>query len=189
MGVNRQGGAGLPGRPGLSRMADAGGPSGAVQAAVTAVYEAHALGLVRLAHVMLGDRAAAEDVVQEAFCGLYRRWDRLAEPEKALAYVRSSVLNGCRSALRRRSRSDVGGVGQPLAASAESAALAGEERRQVMRSLRQLPDRQREALVLRFYLELSDAEIARQMGIRPGTVRSTTSRGLAALARALGETS
>lgn len=156
---------------------------------MTAVYEAHALGLVRLAYVMLGDRAAAEDVVQEAFCGLYRRWDRLAGPDEALAYVRSSVFNGCRSALRRELRTGIGGVSQPLAISAESAALAGEERRQVMRSLRRLPDRQREVLVLRFYLELTDAEIARQMGIRPSTVRSTTSRALAALARALGETS
>jgi RNA polymerase sigma-70 factor (sigma-E family) len=189
MGVDPQGAAGLPGKPGLSPVADAGGVGSAVQSAVTAVYEIHALGLIRLAYVMLGDRAAAEDVVQEAFCGLYRRWDRLAAPDKALAYVRSSVLNGCRSALRRRFTTDVSGVHQPLAASAESAALAGEERRQVMRSLRRLPARQREALVLRFYLELSDAEIARQMGIRPSTVRSTTSRALAALARALGETS
>jgi DNA-directed RNA polymerase specialized sigma24 family protein len=51
---------------------------------------------------MLGDRAAAEDVVQDAFCGLYRRWDRLADPGSALSYVQSSVLNGCRTALRRR---------------------------------------------------------------------------------------
>jgi RNA polymerase sigma-70 factor (sigma-E family) len=189
MGVDPQGAAGLPGKPGSSRVADAAGAGSAVQAAVTGVYEIHALGLIRLAHVMLGDRAAAEDVVQEAFCGLYRRWDRLAGPDKALAYVRSSVLNGCRSALRRKRRNDVDRVSQPWAASAESAALAGEERRQVMRSLRQLPDRQREVLVLRFYLELSEAEIAGQMGIRPGTVRSTTSRALAALGRDLGDAS
>lgn len=189
MGLDLQGAAGLPGQPRSSGVADAGGVSNAVQVAVTAVYEAHALGLIRLAYVMLGDRAAAEDVVQEAFCGLYRRWDRLAGPDKALPYVRSSVLNGCRSALRRRLRNDIGGVGQLLVASAESTVLAGEERRQVMRLLRRLPDRQREALVLRFYLELSDAEIARQMGIRPSTVRSTTSRALAAVARALGENS
>lgn len=189
MGTDPHGGAGLPGKPRLSRIAEAAGVSNAVQAAVTAVYETHALGLTRLAHVMLGDRAAAEDVVQEAFCGLYRHWDRLAGPDKALAYVRSSVLNGCRSVLRRKSRADIGGTTQPLAASAESAALAGEERRQVMGLLRRLPDRQREVLVLRFYLELSDAEIAGQMGIRQSTVRSTTHRALAALGRALGETS
>lgn len=188
MGLDPQGAAGLPGKPRSSGIADADGVSNAVRAAVTAVYETHALGLTRLAHVMLGDRAAAEDVVQEAFCGLYRRWDRLAGPDKALAYVRSSVLNGCRSTLRHKLRSDIGGMNQPPATSAESDALAGEERRQVMRSLRRLPDRQPEVLVLRFYLELSDAEIARQMGIRQSTVRSTTSRALAALARALGET-
>lgn len=189
MGLDLQGAAGPPGTPRSPVVADAGGASDSVQAAVTAIYAAHAFGLIRLAYVMLGDRAAAEDVVQEAFCGLFRRWDRLAGPDKALAYVRSSVLNGCRSALRRKLRHDVGGVSQPLVSSAESAALAGEERRQVTRLLRRLPDRQREVLVLRFYLELSDAEIARQMGIRPSTVRSTTSRALAALARALGESS
>jgi len=69
---------------------------------VTALYEAHALGLIRPAVVMLGDRPAAEDVVQEAFCGLYRRWHALSDTANALAYVRSSVINGCRSALRRR---------------------------------------------------------------------------------------
>jgi RNA polymerase sigma factor (sigma-70 family) len=99
------------------------------------------------------------------------------------------VFNGCRSVLRRRLKSDIGGVNQPLATPAENAALAGEERRQVMRLLRQLPDRQREVLVLRFYLELSDAEIAQQMGIQQSTVRSTAHRALAALGRALGETS
>src|ERR1700716_3779689 len=71
---------------------------------VTALYQAHAVGLIRLAVVMLGDRAAAEDAVQEAFCGLYRRWHGLSDPGKALSYVRSSVINGCRSALRRRHR-------------------------------------------------------------------------------------
>jgi DNA-directed RNA polymerase specialized sigma24 family protein len=64
---------------------------------VTTLYQAHALGLIRLAVVMLGDRPAAEDVVQEAFCGLYRRWHSLADTGKALAYVRSSVINGCRT--------------------------------------------------------------------------------------------
>src|ERR1700733_4256730 len=67
-------------------------------AAVTALYAEHALGLTRLAHVMLGSPAAAEDVVQEAFCGLYRRWPYLSDQAKALGYLRSSVLNGCRSA-------------------------------------------------------------------------------------------
>jgi RNA polymerase sigma-70 factor (sigma-E family) len=155
--------------------------------AVTALYETHALGLIRLAVVMLGDRPAAEDVVQEAFCGLYRRWHALSDTEKALSYVRSSVINGCRSLLRRRPRQ----VGlDPLwlpAESAESAALLGEEHRQVLVAIRRLPSRQREALVLRYYLDLDEEEIAGWMRISRGTVKSTTSRGLAALGRMLGE--
>jgi DNA-directed RNA polymerase specialized sigma24 family protein len=71
-------------------------------AAVAALYQHHAVGLIRLAYLMLGDRASAEDAVQDAFCGLYRHWDRLADRDRALAYVRTAVLNGCRSALRRR---------------------------------------------------------------------------------------
>src|ERR1700735_3120115 len=164
-------------------------------AAVTALYREHALGLTRLAHVMLGNRAAAEDVVQEAFCGLYRRWQHLTDKDKALPYLRSSVLNGCRSVLRGAIRDPQAAsrypqaAQQPPAASAESAVLTSEERREVVDALRHLPDRQREALVLRFYLDLSDAEIARVMRVSKGTVRSTTHRALAALGIVLKETS
>jgi RNA polymerase sigma-70 factor (sigma-E family) len=171
------------GRPGDAARADAA-------QAVTALYEAHAVGLIRLAVVMLGDRAAAEDVVQEAFCGLYRRWGQLADPAKALGYVRASTLNGCRSELRQRQRAerrDRQAPAEVLAASAEQAALVGEEHQQVLQALRRLPDRQREALVLRFYLDLTEPEIAVSMGISPGTVKSTTSRGLAALGRLIQE--
>ena len=169
------------------------GPDGqaaaSAEAAVTALYEAHALGLVRLAYVMLGDRAGAEDVVQDAFGGLYRRWDQLSDKERALQYLRSSVLNGCRSALRRLRRADVGGVAQPPpAASAEAAVLTSEERREVMRALRLLPDRQREVLVLRFYLDQPEAAIAQAMGISQSTVRSTAHRALVKLGQLLGET-
>ena len=159
--------------------------------AVTALYEAHALGLIRLAVVMLGDRPAAEDVVQEAFCGLYRRWHALSDTTSALAYVRSSVINGCRSALRRRVRqlTFVGAEQPEESDSAESAALLGEEHRQVLLAIRRLPSRQREALVLRYYLDLDEAEIAASMRISRGTVKSTTSRALAALGRLLGEQS
>jgi RNA polymerase sigma-70 factor (sigma-E family) len=166
---------------------------GVAAAAVGALYESSALGLIRMAYVMLGDLASAEDVVQEAFYGLYRRWDRLADPAGALYYVRTSVLNGCRSALRRQAvrrgfvqhgpRAD-----PPPAVSAETVVLGGEEREDVIRALRRLPDRQREVLMLRFYAELPDEQIARVMGIRPGTVRSATCRALEALGRALKET-
>ena len=77
-------------------------PAGGAEAAVGALYRAQAVGLIRLAYLMLGDRAAAEDMVQDAFFGLYRDSGQLADPSGALPYVRSSVLNGCRSALRHR---------------------------------------------------------------------------------------
>ncbi len=157
--------------------------------AVTGLYEAHAVGLIRLAVIMLGDRAAAEDVVQDAFCGLYRRWGQLADPDKALSYVRAATLNGCRSELRHRIRAQRRDPAPDAADtdSAEQTALLGEEHRQVLSALRRLPDRQREALVLRFYLDQTEPEIAAAMGISPGTVKSTTSRGLAALGRLIQE--
>jgi len=154
--------------------------------AVTALYQAHALGLIRLAVVMLGDRAAAEDVVQEAFCGLYRRWNQLSDTDKALSYVRSSVINGCRSALRKR-RLPRGLRWEPAGESPESAVLISEEHQEVLAAMRRLPVRQREAVVLRFYLDLGEEEIAASMRVTRGTVKSTTSRALAALGRMLGE--
>ena len=159
------------------------------EAAVGALYDDAAVGLIRLAYLMLGDRPSAEDVVQDAFFGLYRNWARLADHDRALSYVRSSVLNGCRSALRRRAAGRRLTGYQPPAASAEAAALGREERREVMQAVRRLPDRQREALVLRFYLDLSEDETARAMGISKGTVKSATSRAVAALGRMLKEDS
>jgi RNA polymerase sigma-70 factor (sigma-E family) len=156
--------------------------------AVTALYRDHAVSLIRLAYLMLGDRAAAEDAVQDAFCGLYRNWDRLADPARALGYVRTAVLNGSRSALRRRAAGRrLALTHQPPEPSAEAAALSREEREEVMRAVRALPDRQREALVLRFYLDLPEREIARIMGLRPGSVRSATHRALRALGQSLKE--
>ena len=159
------------------------------EAAVTALYQANALSLIRLAYIMLGDLQSAEDVVQEAFCGLYRRWDRLKDHSGALYYLRASVLNGCRSALRRRAVRRRVLAHQPAADSAEAVVLGGEQREEVIRALGRLPHRQREVLVLRFYSELSDEEIARVMGIRQSTVRSAAYRALETLGRALAETS
>jgi RNA polymerase sigma-70 factor (sigma-E family) len=154
-------------------------------AAVGALYQSHAVGLIRLAYLMLGDRPSAEDAVQDAFCGLYRHWDRLADPDRALAYVRTAVLNGCRSALRRRTLGRRLNTYQPPGASAEATALGNEERHEVLQAVRRLPDRQREALVLRFYLDLPEREIARIMGLRPGSVRSATHRALKTLGQSL----
>ena len=167
---------------------------------VTSLYQAHALSLARLALVMLGDQSAAEDVVQDAFLGLYRRWGSLTDPAAAWPYLRTSVLNGCRTALRRRSRRGVlaGGTagdhdddafaGPPResAESAEATVMHGEEHRAVLAAIRQLPARQREALVLRYYLDLTEDQAAEAMRVSRGTVKSATSRAIVAVGRMLG---
>ncbi len=108
--------------------------------------------------------------------------------------MRASVLNGCRAALRQQTRRDrrdraAAHGAQPALESAEALVLLGEEHREVLLAVRRLPDRQREALVLRFYFGLSEEETARAMGISRGTVKSSLSRALAALGRMLGEES
>ncbi|MET8989426.1 SigE family RNA polymerase sigma factor [Nonomuraea wenchangensis] len=142
------------------------------------------LGLVRLAYLLVGDQETAEDVVQDAFTALHRRWDRLSDHDRVLPYLRASVVNGCRMIHRRRSiMSRFTGDRQAPArsASAEAATLLGETRREVSEAVRALPRRQREAVVLRYYLGLSEAEIAETMGISRGTVKSTVFRALKAL--------
>jgi len=164
---------------------------------VTALYQAHALSLARLALVMLSDPSAAEDVVQDAFLGLYQRWDRLADPAAAQSYLRTSVLNGCRTALRRRSRRglladgtagahDDGAFAGPALESAEATVVHGEEHRAVLAAIRRLPTRQREALVLRYYLDMTEDAAADAMRVSRGTVKSATSRAIAAVGRMLG---
>ncbi|MGR6924330.1 sigma-70 family RNA polymerase sigma factor [[Actinomadura] parvosata] len=157
---------------------------------VASIFAEHHVGLVRLALIMVGDHATAEDVVQNAFIRIHAGRARLRDVDKALAYIRSAVLNDCRSVLRRRAlafrRATL--YERPVW-SAESAALLGEERREVLTALQGLPRRQREALTLRYYCDLADEEIADSMGIGASTARSTIARGLAALARILKESS
>jgi RNA polymerase sigma factor (sigma-70 family) len=139
---------------------------------------------------MLGDQAAAEDIVQDAFLGLFRRWPSLNDQDRVLAYLRASVLNGCRTAYRGRTRRDRALRLTPRTqdmVSAEESALIGEANREVMDALRALPARQREAVVLRYYLDLSEDQAAKAMNVSRGTVKSATSRGRAALARTLKE--
>ncbi len=155
---------------------------------VTALYQAHALSLARLALLILGDSGAAQDVVQDAFLGLYRRWDKLADTGAAPAYLRASVLNGCRSALKQRSRVPFQ-TADELLESAEAALIHTEEQRAVLAAVRRLPARQREALVLRYYLDMTEEQAARAMGVSRGTVKSATSRAVAAVGRMLREES
>jgi RNA polymerase sigma-70 factor (sigma-E family) len=175
--------------PGLQATAAPQRAPAASDQLVDELYRGHALRLTRMALLLLGDRPSAEDVVQEAFLGLFRGLGRLSDPGRAVAYLRISVLNGCRSVLRARRRAKLRGTAPdyPAVWSAESAALAGEERREVLRAVARLPRRQREVLVMRYFLGLSDSEIAADLGISRGTVASTASRALAALARKTGE--
>ena len=155
-------------------------------AAVTDLFRRHHLELVRMAMVMVGDPATAEDIVQDAFEKLHQRWPRLSEPVDGLAYVRASVLNGCRSLHRRAfvARKHVPQLAVARAATGPEDASA--DRSQMLTAMRSLPPRQREVLVLRYYVDLDVAEIASTLRITPSAVRSNCTRGLAALARTLG---
>jgi len=156
------------------------------------VFRLHWAELVRLAAFILSDRGAAEDVVQDVFMRVHRRGDPMhGDPQY---YLRAAVINGCRTTLRRwrlirrhAEQQEQASPCPPL--TAEEAAMISEDRRRVLAALASLPPRRREVLVLRFYLELSEAEIATTLGISPGTVKSTAARGLAAMARELRETS
>jgi len=175
--------AGQPGQPGQP-----GAPGPQAGELVARLYQAHALTLVRMARLLLRDQPSAEDVVQDAFLGLYRALPRLSDPEDILPYLRAAVINRSRSVLRSRQRALLRRVQhEPPASSAESAALIDEDRQAVLAAVTRLPRRAREVLVLRYYLDLSDQEIAAALGVSRGTVSSTASRGLAALARDLKE--
>ena len=149
---------------------------------ITELYAAHRLSLVRLAVLLVDDFASAEDVVQDAFAALSRRPDAVRDPSKALAYLRVSVVNTARSALRRRRTARAYSPPHDLSPpSPEDSAVLAEEHREVIAALQQLAPRQREVLVLRYWSNLSEAEIARTLDISRGTVKSTASRGLVAL--------
>lgn len=155
---------------------------------VASLYRSHAVTLIRIALMLLGDQPSAEDVVQDAFLGLHRGLPRLREPAKALPYLRTSVVNGCRTVQRSRTRArHRSAESQPPVWSAESAVMASEERRAVLAAVASLPGRAREVLALRYYLDLPDNEIAKILGISRSTVSSTASRALVKLARELEE--
>ena len=154
--------------------------------AVAHLYAAHWRSLVRLAALLMGETASAEEVVADAFVALHRRWSRLQDPQAAFAYLRASVVNGSRSVRRHR---DVEvryrQPASPEPAGPEEAAVQADEDARVMSALRRLPRRQQEVLVLRYYAEASEAEIAETLGISRGAVKSHASRGVRALRDAL----
>ena len=152
--------------------------------AVTHLFGAHYRQLVRLAVLLLADRAVAEELVQDAYVRLHQHWSRLRDPDRALGYLRTSVVNAARSAQRHRGVADrylARWRPPPDEPSAEAGALGVLDHESVIAALRALPARQREALVLRYYLDLSESEIADAMGISRGAVKSHASRGIAAL--------
>lgn len=157
--------------------------------AVAALFASHRLAMVRLALLLVDDVETSEDVVQEAFASLHRRWPSLTDREAAVGYLRSCVLNGCRSVLRRRRT--VRRNPQPAAEAltveaADGRLLLAEEHREVIAALQRLPRRQREVIVLRYWSELPEAQVAATLGISLGAVKSNASRGRQAIAAALG---
>ncbi|MGX7677875.1 SigE family RNA polymerase sigma factor [Jatrophihabitans sp. DSM 45814] len=141
--------------------------------------------MMRLAILLVDDRASAEDVVQDAFVAMYRK--PLRNPDAAVGYLRTSVVNGARSALRKRMTTRKHALREALLeADGIDDSLAAAENADVITGLQGLPRRQREVLVLRYWLRLSEAEIAQTLGVSTGTVKSTASRGLDALESLLG---
>lgn len=155
-------------------------------ASFIALYRAQRLSMVRLAAFLVGDLHVAEDVAQDAFTGLHARWHRLRDERSAVAYLRRAVVNTSRSVLRRRRTARM--YIWPVAGEqpgADTTVLAADEHQRLREALQRLPRRQREVLVLRYWAELSEAEIADTLGISTGTVKSTASRAVQALDTAL----
>jgi RNA polymerase sigma-70 factor (sigma-E family) len=176
----------------MAAMATHGTPSpGAADPWLVELYRTEYRRLVRLAALLVDDVGTAEELVQDAFVATARRRREVApdDPAATGAYLRSAVLNGARSQLRRRAvrRRHLQRVGRlPTAPPADRDLVASEDGRRVLAALDALPARQRAVLVLRYYEELSVEETATALGISAGTVKTHAHRGLAALQRALG---
>jgi RNA polymerase sigma-70 factor (sigma-E family) len=157
-------------------------PNEAADEAVCVLYRTQYQQLVRLAAFIVGDPGTAEEVVQDAFVAMHAAWRRLRDTDNAVFYLRRSVINRSRSVLRHRAVVDKHAPKPaPDAPSAEHEALNLFERLDVVAALRTLSARQREALVLRYYADLSEAQIASAMGISKGAVKSHASLGRSAL--------
>ena len=164
-----------------------GGPDG--PPAINELYHARRLSLVRLAVLMVDDLPTAEDIVQDVFTALYRKHGpELRGVTDPHAYLITGVTNAARSALRRR-RTARAYVPPPPGAvpAAEDEALLGASDREMLRALGGLTARQRQVLVLRYWSELSEAEIADPLRVSRGTVKSTAHRALSILRDRLGE--
>lgn len=161
----------------------------AADQALTDIYCTEYDSLVRMAASLVSDVPTAEEVVQDSFVATQAAWPQLRDRDKVLAYVRQSVMNRARSVIRRRMVVDRHPPNrEPDAPSAEYSAIIELERSMVLSALRLLPHRQREVLVLRFYLGLREGQIASTMGVTKGTVKVHIARAMTAMRDALGPT-
>lgn len=154
-----------------------------------AVFASEGRSLVRLARIFTDDRDAAEDLVQEAFIRLYRTADRIEDPTKVPAYMRSIVLNLCRDHNRRglmSLRHQQTSAELDEGSTPDVSVIHREDQARVIAALMSLSDRQRECLVLRFYLDLSEREIAATLGISQNSVKTHNRRGMTGLREQLG---
>jgi len=155
---------------------------------LAALYAAHRLPLARFALLLVDDMATAEDVVHDAFIALQQHQSRLRNPAAAVGYLRTTVVNNCRSVLRKRqtARRHLSLVRDTHAEAADSELLLAATQQEVLTALRRLPRRQQEVLALRYWGNLSEAEIAEALGISRGAVKSNASRGMDKLQAMLG---
>ncbi|MET9441989.1 SigE family RNA polymerase sigma factor [Streptomyces sp. NPDC006610] len=154
---------------------------------LTETYRTHYRSLLGLAALLLDDTASCEDVVQEAFIRVHSARKRVRDPEKTLAYLRQTVVNLSRSALRRRILGlKLLSKPMPDMASAEEGAYDQLERDSLIKAMKGLQRRQREVLVLRYFADMTEAQVAETLGISLGSVKAYGSRGIAALRVAMG---
>ena len=163
--------------------AHAAPPPASREEALERVFEAEWAPMVRLATLLLGgDQRRAEEVVQDALVGLHRAWPRLADTERGAGYLRRSVVNGCRSVHRHRVVEQRHlRVVADAEVSAEDTEHDSAVHDQLVRVLRDLPVRQREVLVLRYWADATEADIARTLGISRGAVKTHAHRGMTAV--------
>jgi RNA polymerase sigma-70 factor (sigma-E family) len=164
-----------------------GGEPAAALHGVEGLFRSEYRRLVGLARLLVDDPGQAEEVVQDAFVALYRSWNRLRERDAAPVWLRQAVVNGSRGSLRKRAtaRKHVKVVEPSLAAGPDEQAVVVGEHAAVAAALRALPDRQRACLALRFYDDLTEAQIATALGISAGSVKTHVHRGIASLTAAL----
>lgn len=147
----------------------------------TAFVREHTPALLRTAYLLTGNALSAEELVQDTFVRLYPKWDRVESADIPLAYVRRSMSNGFVNTRRRASRREYAFADVPEHPDEYDGVAQLADRDEIWAGLSRLPDRQRAALVMRFFDDLSDDDTAAALGCRVGTVRSLVSRGLAAL--------